>query len=181
MRRVSCSLVTGGLLLALLAGCSSTGPDSTASAETPPAQRRFGILRTPSEGLPGSERRRILESIPLNGPQTLTDPQSAITGEGRLWVFLIGQHVLCVAQSRGEACAPLKDASRRGVFLGIFRPPTDRHPVLHGFLVQGAVPNHVKHVVVTVGKRRTRVVPVNGNVISVEAERPVHVKQLLEH
>lgn len=118
----------------------------------------------------------------MHGPQTLTsEPQLANTEYGHLWIFTTSKHLLCIMQPRGGGCAPVKMAAKRGVYLGVFRPPTKQRPVLHGFLVQGLVPDDVPQVIVTVGKQRTRVVPVRGNVFSVAAEQPVHVKRLLRN
>lgn len=167
-------------VLALLGGCGAAEP-ATSDSPNQELQRSFRILRTPPENLRGSERSHMLKAITLEGSQTLTsEPQLASTEYGRLWVFTTSKHLLCIAQARGGGCAPVKVARKKGVYLGVFRPPTKQRPVLHGFLVQGVIPDDVKQVVVTVGKRHTRV-SVRRNVFSVAAEQPVHVKRLLRN
>lgn len=166
------------LLLALLGGCGTAEP-GTSNSPNQELRRSFRILRTSPEHLRGSERSRILKHLSLDGSQALiSEPQRAVTKYGPLWIFPTSKHLLCIAQARGGGCAPVKVARKKGVYLGVFRPPTKQQPVLHDFLVQGVVPDDVKQVVVTVGNRHTRL-SVRRNIFSVKAEQPVHVKRLL--
>lgn len=76
---------------------------------------------------------------------------------------------------------PKYRARHEGVFLGTFRPPTNRDPTLHDFLVQGVVPNDVGRVLLVLGSHRKAIVAVRANVFSFEADEPIHVKSLLRH
>ncbi len=175
-------LLVLGLLLTLMAGCGVTDSEIPSSSHDSSAQQFFGILRTPPEPLRGIERNRILRTIGFARRQVLgSQPQLVATPYGRIWVFITSKHLLCIVQSRGGGCAPIKSAVKQGVYLGVFWPPTRRWPLPHGFLVQGVVPDDVERVSVVVGATRTRVVPVKDNVFSAAAEQPVHVKRLLRH
>lgn len=68
---------------------------------------------------------------------------------------------------------------KKGVFLGTFQPPTKRRPVPHRFLLQGVVPDGVKGARVVVGMDQQISIPLKPNIISVEGDVPIHVKQLL--
>jgi hypothetical protein len=180
IHRLSYPILVLGLLLFSLEGCGETGL-GTSPSQIQRLQDSFSILRTPPETLRGSERARILRTIAFR-PQAITgEQQLAGTSHGRLWIFTTSRHLLCVVQERGGGCAAIKLALKQGVYLGVFRPPTKRRPVLHDFLVQGVVPDGVRQVMVLVGAKRprTRVVPVKDNVFSAGAEQPVHVKRLL--
>jgi hypothetical protein len=144
-------------------------------------QDAFSVLRTRSQAPPRQlvtvlndtiARREVHESVERR--------MLAHRAGNSIWIFSTA-HQLCLAQGRGASCAPKSVARREGVFLGTFRPPTKLEPSLHDFLVQGLVPNGVKRVSVIVGKSHIRTVPVKGNVFSVAAEQPVHVKRLLRH
>jgi hypothetical protein len=77
------------------------------------------------------------------------------------------------------ACAPKRAAVRAGVFLATFQPPTRSDPKPRDFLVQGLLPNKVRKVIVLVGDHQHRVVVVTHNVMSFEADQPVHVERLI--
>lgn len=170
------------LLLTLIGGCGGTGRVGPTSFHQNAIEDYFHILQTPPETVRGREWQRILSSISLGGAQPPTSrPQLAKPGHGDFWVLTASRDLLCIARTSGAACARLKVAAKQGVFLGTFQPPTKQRPAMHEFLVEGVVPDGVQHVSVAVGTNRTRVVPVRGNVFSVSAEQPVHVKRLLRH
>ena len=170
------------VLLVLLGGCGGTDAGSSPSSLSHEAKTYFYILRTPPEELRRAERKHILNTLASNGSQTLaSEAQMVDTDHGYLWIVTTSKHVLCIAQSRGVGCAPIKAAVNKGVFLGVFQPPTKQRSGFHDFLVQGVVPDSVKRVVVVIGEARTHTIAVKENVFSVEAEQPVHVKRLLRH
>lgn len=139
----------------------------------------FSVLRTPPEAAPRRVMDSLLGTIPQQEANELSVRRAlAIRTQDATWVFLT-RHQVCLAQIRAASCASKYVARREGVFLGTFRPPTRQDPTPHGFLVQGLVPNNVRKVLLIIGSHRKTVVAVRGNVLSIERDRPVHVKRLL--
>ena len=88
---------------------------------------------------------------------------------------------MCIAQPRGASCAPTEVAIKEGVLLGTFRPPTQRQPIPHDFVLQGVVPDGISKVLVVTGQDRGFVATVKGNSFSVESDEPVRLKRLLQN
>jgi hypothetical protein len=88
--------------------------------------------------------------------------------------------LLCISEARGAACESWRAASRKGVFLGTFLPPTQNDPRPHAFRLQGLVPDRAQRALLIVGIRRF-VVNVRHNVFSVERNKPIHLIRLLNN
>ena len=140
----------------------------------------FSILRTPSESFSPAVAARIKRSLVSYEDHALMSDIQLAWAAGSMWIFST-QRLLCLAQRRAVVCAPKGRASREGVFLGTFRPPTNRKHVLHKFLVQGLVPDGVERILAVIGSRRKVVVDVKANVFSVRSEKPIHIERLLPH
>jgi len=90
---------------------------------------------------------------------------------------------MCLVQANlgSIACSPKRLARSKGVILGTFIPPSSEVPRLHHFLVQGVMPDAVRYVSATVGRRgheRQVEIPVRNNAFAIAAEQPVVVTAL---
>jgi len=166
------ALASGVAALLLFASSeSSPGPQRPISAS-------FRLLRTPSDEPQSSRARQSWRSAAVVAPTArFTDAQLAVATED-LWV-VTSNHLLCLAQPRGAACAPKRTAVKEGVFLGTFHPPDSHKPRPHGFLLQGVVPDGVVQVALVVGRHRHLIVDIRVNIFSVERDKPVHLERLI--
>jgi len=141
----------------------------------------FLILRGPTERLPRLLRfhlARLLSSAHLLHAQPEL-VQRARTPFGPAWVFVEGDE-LCLAQGHGGAvaCSQVKRAALEGVTLGTFIPPSRKVPKPHHFLLMGLMPDAVKRVAITSGRRRA-VLSVQGNLVSASAGWPILIRRLI--
>lgn len=170
-------LVAVILLIGIAAAAKVANSDDAGSAQ-PGLQGAFSVLRTRPEAAPRRVMDNLLGTIPRQEANVLSARRPlAVRTRDATWVFAT-RHQVCLAQIRAASCASKHVARRDGVFLGTFRPPTRQDPTLHGFLVQGLVPNNVRKVLLVIGSHGKAVVSVRGNVFSFEADKPVHVKRL---
>lgn len=171
-------------LLALALLLVMVGVGVLASSDSAPVPQRhglwesFAILRSsPEEALTAADRKSFKSAALVESHGRIESAQR-VRNHGSLWVLCAGRH-LCIAQPRGAACALENAASRHGVVLGTFLPPTGRHPIPHNFLLQGVVPDDVRKVMVVIGADRQLIARVTGNAFSVERDEPVRLKRLL--
>lgn len=150
-------------------------------ANAPPdnVQAVFSVLRTHPEAAPRRITANLVGMVPHGeANELLAQGMLATRTRDSTWVFST-THQLCLVQMRGASCASKYVARHEGVFLGTFRQPTRREPILHDFLVQGLVPDGVRKVQLVIGSNHKVLVAVRENSFSFESDQPVHVKRLL--
>lgn len=136
----------------------------------------FAILRSSSES-PRKADLEIINNVKVVDPTAQAASTHLASRRDGLWVVST-EELLCITQARGAACGLQEEAAKRGILLGTFQPPTQRHPKPHAFQLQGLVPDDVAQVLLIEGARRFRV-DVRRNFFSVERNKPVHFLRLL--
>jgi hypothetical protein len=128
-----------------------------------------------------TEQHWLRRSITAYGSgERLSSVEIEKTKHGSVWIFE-ADDLVCLAHSRGAACAPRGDAIQNGVMLGVFSPPDAHHRALHNFLVQGLVPDGVYRVLAVIDPSHRVLVDVHRNVFTIAADTPIHVKRLVQH
>jgi hypothetical protein len=156
-----------------LIGCSSSEERAAPSQ----VRQAFQIFATDPDHLPDREELLIQANI---GAFRSSSPLSRVhlvpTEHGRLWLFTTS-NLVCLAHQRGAACAPILKAKKVGVFLSVFRPPTELEPRLHDFLVLGLVPDGVRKVIASADGHRLAA-NVEENTFSLAGDQPIQLQRL---
>ncbi len=169
------------LVLLFLDGASQSGPSESRPPRLPQnaIEGSFHIFAAPHTPPTPTERGRLSEAIErYESAARLLQVHRVETTHGRLWVILT-ERFICLHNVGGTACAPKHQAAKNGVVLGLFSPPDQRHAEMHDFLVQGLAPNRYQQALLVINNQRHTVEDVDGNIFSVSANKPIHLKRLL--
>jgi hypothetical protein len=145
-------------------------------AFSPAEVRSVGVLGLATRTLP--QRLRLQLKADLGIKYRAIDPSAARRLAAAVW--LVGGHgVVClVADSNGAAaCSRDRRFVRHGIFLGTFHAAA-HEKMPRDFMVIGVVPDWVSSLEIEIDRGRS-VLPVNGNVVRVQASSPILVRRLI--
>lgn len=163
-----------------ISGCAAS---DQSPSEGDSISAAFDVMRGDSERFPEHLAKDIARVLSRSGSARPFNTQLLETGAHRAWAFLYAKKLCLVRADQGSVgCASKSLARSRGVVLGTFTPPTKRVRRMHGFLIIALLPDDVRYVSATVGRKsqsRHIRVPVRRNVVAISAERPILLRGLV--